>query len=79
MPTARLGLACSVVDDKVYVFGGSMMAVFSPALKNNEVYLPFGYGHPEQSSAVQELSLLVILPLIASIFAVIVIVWHRKS
>lgn len=78
MPTARLGLACSVVDDEVYVFGGSMMAVFSPALKNNEVYLPFGYGHPEQSPAVQELSLLVILPLIASIFAVIVIVWHRK-
>jgi N-acetylneuraminic acid mutarotase len=49
MPTARLGMTSAVVDDKIYVIGGSMMAVFSPVLKNNEVYLPFGYGNPEPS------------------------------
>jgi hypothetical protein len=49
MPTARLGLSSAVVDDKIYVFGGSLMAVFNPALKNNEVYVPFGYGNAEPS------------------------------
>jgi N-acetylneuraminic acid mutarotase len=48
MPTARTGLTVSVVDDQFYVFGGSSYAVFTPALKVNEQYTPFGYGNPEK-------------------------------
>jgi N-acetylneuraminic acid mutarotase len=83
MPTARLGLACAVVDDKIFVFGGSTMAVFSPALNINEVYLPIGYGNPDPSfsskSTVPEFPTIVIVPLFLSAFCVAVAVRHRKT
>jgi N-acetylneuraminic acid mutarotase len=43
MPTAREWLTAAAVDDTVYVIGGSV-GLSLPALTNNEVYTPFGYG-----------------------------------
>ena len=49
MLTARLGLTAAVVNDQIYAIAGSALAVFSPALKVNEQYTPFGYGTPDPS------------------------------
>jgi N-acetylneuraminic acid mutarotase len=86
MPTARLGLTCSVVDDKVYVIGGSMMPVFSPALNNNEVYLPFGYGSPDSTTGEDNLFLdnyfsafFIFMLLAVAVSVLLIFRKHRKT
>jgi N-acetylneuraminic acid mutarotase len=85
MPTARLGLTSAVVDDKIYVIGGSTIAVFSPALKSNEVYLPFGFGSPEptqeEGNSVANNSILfaLIIALFVALLAVAVVLRRSKN
>jgi N-acetylneuraminic acid mutarotase len=40
MPTARGALSTAVLDDKIYAIGGALH-------RNNEMYIPFGYGTPD--------------------------------
>jgi N-acetylneuraminic acid mutarotase len=47
MPTARLGLTVAVVNDQIYAIAGTALMAFSPRLKANERYTPFGYGTPD--------------------------------
>lgn len=47
MPTARLGLTVAVANDQIYAIAGTALMAFSPRLKANERYTPFGYGTPD--------------------------------
>jgi hypothetical protein len=77
--TARMDLTISVVNDQLYVFGGSAYAMFSPALTTNEEYTPSGYGSPDSSptSIVPEFPLSAILPLLFILISAAVIVELR--
>jgi N-acetylneuraminic acid mutarotase len=48
MPTAREYLTAAVVDDMIYVIGGSVGLTLTD-VANNEVYTPIGYGSPDPS------------------------------
>ena len=78
MPTARVGVTVSAVNDTLYAIGGSNVVVLGSTA--NEQYFPLGYGTPDitltPSPSVPELSWLIILPLLFSLaFAVLI----RKS
>jgi len=49
MPTPRLGHTVAVVNDQIYVIGGTTMAAFALPLNAVERYTPFGYGTPDPS------------------------------
>jgi hypothetical protein len=48
MPTAREYLTAAIVNDMIYVIGG-FKGLSLPAVRNNEVYSPIGYGSPDPS------------------------------
>ena len=86
MLSPRTDFAVANVNDKFYVLGGSNVGLGAPYVLNNEEYIPFDYNFPQQpnstppkSPTVPELSWLVILPLLLSLFAVAVVLRHRKS
>ena len=84
MPTARLDLTVANVNDQIYALGGSAYMVFSPALKTNEQYTPFGYGTPDPTyhRTAPENRLPFVIVVAASVAVVLgaagLLVYHKK-
>lgn len=82
MPTGRVGVALAVVNDRIFAIGGSPIYISSSAV--NEQYYPLGYGTPDpnptatQSPTVPEFSAIAIVPLLLSVFFVVLVLRYRK-
>jgi len=81
MLSPRVEFAVANVNDSLYVLGGSNLGLGAPYVLSNEQYYPIGYGiiQPAPTPTVPEFSLLVVIPLIFGVFAISVILWHRKT
>jgi N-acetylneuraminic acid mutarotase len=77
MPTGRVGVALAAVNDKIFAIGGSPIYISSTA--TNEQYYPLGYGTPDPTPPVPELSWLVIVPFLLIVFSVAVMLRYQKN
>lgn len=77
--TNRFDFGVAISNDKIYVVGGYSSDDLLSGVATTEEYVPLGYGNPEPSPSVPELSWLAGVPLLLSVSAVALIVRHQKT
>jgi len=76
MPTSRFGLACVVVNDKLYAIGGTEHNILpgEEANAENEMYIPIGHGTDTEGDAKKTETFPVVLVVAAASITIVVIV-----